>query len=114
MVNDVLQKHKAFWHPGRGSPYQLNLNEGRARREFPSSSRRLARNRYDENVYYPRSKKQKKTRQAVKKQQDVLEDKSEISLFRDTMFWEDEGELGQITGEVKGADPEVPTEESIV
>ncbi|EJD02065.1 uncharacterized protein FOMMEDRAFT_20854, partial [Fomitiporia mediterranea MF3/22] len=35
MVNDVLQKHKAFWHPGRGSPYQLNLNEGRARREFP-------------------------------------------------------------------------------
>lgn len=39
MVNDVLQKHRAFWHLGRGAPYHLDLSEGRARREFPSNSR---------------------------------------------------------------------------
>lgn len=46
MVNDVLQKHRAFWHPGRGSPYHLNLDEGRARREFPSNTRNLVRSRH--------------------------------------------------------------------
>lgn len=44
MVNDVLQKHKAFWHAGRGSPYQLDLSKGRARREFPSQHK--AKNKY--------------------------------------------------------------------
>lgn len=39
MVNDVLQKHRAFWHLGRGAPYHLDLSEGRARREFPSNNR---------------------------------------------------------------------------
>lgn len=59
MVNDVLQKHRAFWHPGRGSPYQLNLGEGRARREFPSS--RHGRSSYDDNgLYYPNKKKKSK------------------------------------------------------
>lgn len=46
MVNDVLQKHKAFWHPGRGSPYRLNLAEGRARREFPSSTKSSSKGNY--------------------------------------------------------------------
>ncbi|TDL26753.1 hypothetical protein BD410DRAFT_895360 [Rickenella mellea] len=46
MVNDVLQKHKAFWHPGRGSPYRLNLAEGRARREFPSSTKTSSKGNY--------------------------------------------------------------------
>ena len=59
MVNDVLQKHRAFWHPGRGSPYQLNLGEGRARREFPSS--RHGRSSYDsDGLYYPNKKKKSK------------------------------------------------------
>lgn len=49
MVNDVLQKHKAFWHPGRGSPYHINLNEGRARREFPSNAKG-SHSRDDENM----------------------------------------------------------------
>lgn len=79
MVNDVLQKHKAFWHPGRGSPYQLNLNEGRARREFPSNNRRLVRNRFDENMFYSRSKKQKKARQSKKNRQVELDDNDALN-----------------------------------
>lgn len=66
MVNDVLQKHKAFWHPGRGSPYQLNLGEGRARREFPSSSRRGRGGRHDDDSFYGgRTTRSKKTRRAA-------------------------------------------------
>ena len=61
MVNDVLQKHKAFWHPGRGSPYQLNLLEGRARREFPSSSKHHYKDD-DENFYYPTTRERRKQR----------------------------------------------------
>lgn len=52
MVNDVLQKHKAFYHNGRGSPYYLNLEEGRARKEFPSTrNARSSRHEFeDENI----------------------------------------------------------------
>ncbi|KAL5514802.1 hypothetical protein ACEPAG_2118 [Sanghuangporus baumii] len=99
MVNDVLQKHKAFWHPGRGSPYQLNLNEGRARREFPSNSRRLVRNRYDENLFYSRSKRQKKPKQPVKKSQDpVVVENHDTALFQTSLFQRDGGVLGQTGG----------------
>ncbi|KLO15546.1 hypothetical protein SCHPADRAFT_260806 [Schizopora paradoxa] len=55
MVNDVLQKHKAFYHNGRGSPYYLNLEEGRARKEFPSTrNARSARHEFDEENVPPR------------------------------------------------------------
>lgn len=60
MVNDVLQKHKAFWHPGRGSPYQLNLMEGRARREFPSNNKHMRG--FDENLFYPGRPERRKAR----------------------------------------------------
>ena len=60
MVNDVLQKHKAFWHPGRGSPYQLNLAEGRARREFPSNAKGRSENVYNYVSRQPKRKHKRK------------------------------------------------------
>lgn len=76
MVNDVLQKHKAFWHPGRGSPYQLNLGEGRARREFPSSRTRGRGGRAgnDDDDYYGggpvRTRSKRSTRRAALQDED--------------------------------------------
>ncbi|KAH8112237.1 hypothetical protein DFH11DRAFT_514787 [Phellopilus nigrolimitatus] len=81
MVNDVLQKHKAFWHPGRGSPYQLTLAEGRARREFPSNSKHQVRSHYDENTFCPsKSGKRKKSKQAAKGQKRARYSKTEDML----------------------------------
>ncbi|KAI5118942.1 hypothetical protein M0805_006288 [Coniferiporia weirii] len=72
MVNDVLQKHKAFWHPGRGSPYQLNLAEGRARREFPSNIKYHMRSQYDENLTYSRNTGKRRTNKHTTRNQKTV------------------------------------------
>lgn len=60
MVNDVLQKHKAFWHAGRGSPYHLNWMEGRARREFPSHGKSQPKLVAESNNLYKHGGKKKR------------------------------------------------------